>query len=75
MSANAANSVEVRRTLRNRARYEYANNSFCNGMIRTLALHCIGTGPRLQLYTGNTEADHKLEREIARWFRNIDLTT
>lgn len=74
LSANAANSAAVRSVLRNRARYEFANNSFCNGMIRTLALHSVGTGPRLQLRTGNPAADRKLEREFAKWCKEIGLT-
>lgn len=73
LSANSANSPEVRRTLRTRARYEYANNSFCNGMIRTLAFHCIGTGPRLQLDTGNVEADELLENAWQKWCKEIHL--
>lgn len=75
LSANAANSPEVRRTLRIRARYEYANNSFCNGMVRTLAFHCVGTGPRLQLNTGNPEADKKLETAWHRWCKEIGLAS
>lgn len=73
LSANAANSASVRCTLRNRARYEYANNSFCNGIVRTLAFHCIGTGPRLQLSTGNEQADRKLEAAWHRWCKAVGL--
>ena len=50
-SANAANSAEVRRILRNRARYEVANNSYAKGICLTLANDVIGTGPRLQMLT------------------------
>lgn len=75
LSANAANSAAVRNTLRIRARYEYANNSYCNGMVRTLAFHCIGTGPRLQLDTGNPEADKKLETAWHRWCKEIGLAS
>jgi len=73
LSANAANSASIRCTLRNRARYEYANNSFCNGMVRTLAFHCIGTGPRLQLNTGSADADQKIERAFRKWCNEIGL--
>jgi len=73
LSANAANSADIRRTLRIRSRYEFANNSFCNGMVRTLAFHCVGTGPRLQLNTGNEEADKKLENSWHRWCKEIGL--
>jgi lambda family phage portal protein len=75
LSANAANSPSVRGTLRNRARYEYANNSYCNGMIRTLAFHCIGTGPRLQLSTGNPDADKRIEQAWNRWCKEIGLAS
>ncbi len=33
LSANAANSADVRRTLRNRSRYEVANNSYAKGIV------------------------------------------
>ena len=49
LSANAANSPQVRKTLRSRARYEVANNSYARGIVSTLANDCIGTGPRLQM--------------------------
>ena len=42
LSANSANSAAVRRTLRARARYEVANNSYARGIVLTLALmYCI----------------------------------
>ncbi len=47
--AGLAGSVNVRRILRNRARYEVANNSYARGIVLTLANDVIGTGPRLQM--------------------------
>ena len=49
LSVNAANNPQVRRTLRARARYEVANNSYARGIVLTLANDCVGTGPRLQM--------------------------
>lgn len=49
LSAAAANSLAVRSQIRNRARYEVANNSYARGIVLTLANDCIGTGPRLQM--------------------------
>ena len=66
LSANAANSAEVRRTLRNRARYEVANNSYASGIVLTLANDVIGTGPRLQMLTANAEANRQIERSFRR---------
>jgi lambda family phage portal protein len=72
-SADAALSPMVRRTLRNRARYERANNSYLAGISSTLAYDLIGTGPRLQLQTGDTEADRLIERLFFDWGWSIDL--
>jgi capsid protein len=47
LSADAAANPEIRRILRNRARYEVANNSYARGIVLTLANDVIGTGPQL----------------------------
>ena len=73
LSANAANSAEVRRILRNRARYEVANNSYARGIVLTLANDVVGTGPRLQLLTDNPDANRRIEREFAAWSKAINL--
>jgi lambda family phage portal protein len=73
LSANAANSAEVRRVLRNRARYEVANNSYARGIVLTLANDVIGTGPRLQLLTEDVDANRRIEREFGRWATAIRL--
>jgi lambda family phage portal protein len=73
LSVNAANSPDVRRTLRNRARYEVANNSYAKGIILTLANDSIGTGPRLQMLTGDAGVNRFLEREFGQWAQAINL--
>lgn len=73
LSANAANSPDVRRTLRNRSRYEVANNSYAKGIVLTLANDVIGTGPRLQMLTESTEANRTIEREFANWAQAVHL--
>ena len=40
-------SARVRRMLRNRSRYEVANNPYAKGVVLTLASDVLGTGPRL----------------------------
>ena len=62
LSANAAANPAVRRTLRNRARYEVANNSYARGIVLTLANDCIGTGPRLQMLTDDDGANRLVEQ-------------
>lgn len=73
LSANAANSAEVRRILRNRARYEVANNSYAKGIVLTLANDVVGTGPRLQMLTEDAEANTRIEREFMTWVRAVSL--
>ena len=73
LSANAANSPQVRKTLRSRARYEVANNSYARGIVSTLANDCIGTGPRLQMLSNDNEVNRVIEREFMQWSEAIGL--
>jgi len=76
LAADSAASVEVRRTLRNRARYEVANNSYARGIVLTLANDVIGTGPRLQMLLGDgtdAKVNRTIEAEFARWAKAVGL--
>lgn len=73
LSPNAANSPAVRRILRNRARYEVANNCYAKHIVQTVANDLVGTGPRLQMQTGDTNANQIIEREFAKWAREVKL--
>ena len=72
-AADAALSPSVRRTLRNRARYERANNSYLAGISTTLANDLVGTGPRLQLNSGSQDADRLVETAYRDWCWEVDL--
>lgn len=72
-SMDGALTPVVRRTLRNRARYERLNNSYLAGISQTLAYDLIGTGPRLQLNTGDQDADRAIEKVFFDWSWNVDL--
>jgi lambda family phage portal protein len=76
LSANAAANPAVRNTLRNRARYEVANNSYAKGIVLTLANDVVGTGPRLQMLLGDGEdegVNGLIEKEFIAWAKAIDL--
>lgn len=73
LSANAANSAGVRRVLRNRARYETANNSYARGIVLTLANDVVGTGPRLQMNSPDAQANARIERAFMEWSRAAKL--
>jgi len=67
LSADAAASPDVQRTLRNRARHEVANNSYTRGIVLTLANDVIGTGLRLQMLADSAKANRTIEAEFSRW--------
>lgn len=74
LDPDRANSPEVRRVLVKRSRYEAANNSYCRGMVDTLAGDVIGRGPRVQFRTGaGDQADRFVNREFADWMREVKL--
>lgn len=73
LSADAANSAEVRRILRNRARYEISNNSYARGIIDTIANDIIGTGPRLRTSTGDRELDRATRGGFDEWMQSVEL--
>ena len=73
LSADAAMDPLVRERLRNRSRYEVANNSYAAGMVRTLAEDTIGTGPRLQMQGDDRAATAAIEASWQRWADYVDL--
>ncbi len=73
LSADSANSPDVRKKLRERARYEVANNSYAKGIVLTIANDTVGTGPRLQMLTENSEANHAIEQAFADWAQAVNL--
>lgn len=73
LSAVGANSREVRRILRNRSRYEVANNGYADGIAQTLANDAIGTGPRLQVRSETQEFNTTIEARWREWAKATDL--
>lgn len=50
-----------------------ANNSYARGISLTLANDCVGTGPRLQMLTGDAFANRFVEQEFFAWADAICL--
>jgi capsid protein len=63
----ASNWSGTRWVLRNRARYEQENNSYCSGMVETLANDTVGTGPRPQVRSADPAFDAAVERRFKEW--------
>lgn len=74
LSAAAANSVSVRKTLRQRSRYEcLENNSYAKGIALTLANDTISTGPSLQVMLEDKSAARRIEQLWRAWCRDVRL--
>ena len=73
LSADMEASPEVRRTLRQRARYEVANNSYAKGLVQMLANDTIGTGPRLQMLSGDENFNDEVETAFSKWADAVHL--
>lgn len=74
LSANEANSPEVRKTLRERARYEcHEANPLLKGVVHTLANDVIGTGPKLQMQLPDQALNREIERHFHAWCRETRL--
>jgi lambda family phage portal protein len=73
LSARSANSPIVRKRLRDRMRYETANNPMAEGMVSSFANDVIGTGPRLQLLTKDDAINERITLAWRRWSKLIRL--
>jgi capsid protein len=65
LSAAEANNPQVRKTIRERARYEVANNSYARGIIRSITQDTIG--PAIQLQLGDEAKAQEIEENFMAW--------
>jgi capsid protein len=70
-SAKAANSFQVRRTLRLRSRHEVSNNPFLFGIANNNADDLIGCGPTLQVRTPDAGYNRQVEKSFADWWDEV----
>lgn len=63
---------DVRRTLRNRARYECGNNAYAAGLVRTLVNDTVGRGARLQMQTDDERLNRAVEDLWREWAQGAD---
>lgn len=70
---DAAANPRARALLRNRARYEVANNSYARGIVSTLVNDTIGTGPRLQLTGLDRAVSAEIETRFRAWSTAVGL--
>ncbi len=72
-SADQEINPQVRQILRSRCRYELGNNTNASGVLETLSIDVIGTGPRLQIKTGDDGLDDDIEQAWQEWSRTVRL--
>lgn len=73
LGPNASLSPAVRAMVRQRARYEVANNSIARGIVLTLGNDTIGRGPRLQILTPDPMLNARIEASFRDWATRVDL--
>jgi capsid protein len=76
LSPDAANSFNVRQSLRSRSRYELVeNNSYLKGMVLTKVNDLVGSGPKLQVMDPRLtdERAQMIEQRFHAWSRAIRL--
>lgn len=74
-SADASMRPEIRKKIRQRARYEVLeNNPIGLGIVLTLANDTIGTGPRLHMGLKNEKYNQAIQQAWAEWSHAIGLT-
>lgn len=73
LSAKAANSFGVRRLLRNRSRYEVANNPYLFGVVTGNADDLVSTGPTLQCQTPDAGFNREVEAAFNEWAAEVGL--
>ncbi len=73
LAPDAALTPEVRSTLRMRARYEIANNSYARGMEIALVNYVIGTGPTLNVLLDDKKLTKRIEADWVSWAVRVNL--
>ncbi len=72
LSADDANSPEVRRTARSRARYEMESDPSAYGMVATVANDLVGTEIRLQILDVDETDAQFVEHEFTEWMYAVE---
>lgn len=74
LSAKEANSLDVRKKLRERSRHEFDNNADVQGVVLTLANQfCGAAGPKLQMLSTDEAGNKAVEVAFADWCKAIRL--
>lgn len=75
LAYDVANDKATRERIRARARYVVANNAYAAGAAQALVNACVGTRPRIQLYTDDLDAAavSMIEADFMEWAGAVNL--
>jgi len=73
LSAKSANNFNIRRTLRNRSRYEASNNPYLYGVATGNANDLVNTGPKLQCKFSEKAKNRQVENAWLEWWAEVDM--
>jgi capsid protein len=71
--ADSAHSIDVRKPLVWRSRYEVANNGFSDGIAQTYATDMVGPGPKLRMMTASLGFNQMVETTWQLWAQKVSL--
>ena len=71
--ADSAHTIDVRRPLVWRSRYEVANNGFADGIAQTYATDMIGKGPKLRMMSQSQGFNAMVEQAWDGWAKAVQL--
>lgn len=75
LDADSANSSAVRKKLRERSRYECANNGYSDGIASTHSTHLVGpSGPALRMSTGSDNFNRMVEERFFGWCKAVGFS-
>lgn len=69
--SDACNTLSIRKKLRERMRYELANNSHARGIVSTHANYVIGIGPKLRMQSSSRGFNQMVESDWQRWCKAV----
>ena len=73
LDADAANSLAVRKKIRERARYEVANNAYLSGIVERQAMFEVSSGPTIQIHSNDEAFNTEVETAWQSWADAVDL--
>lgn len=73
LSADAMFDHDHRKRVRDRARHERLNNTYCSSLVTNYVQDVVGTGPRLNILSERSRLTSTIEKDWREWSAEINL--